>query len=149
MANIKVETQFGELSIDPAQIITFPRGVPGFEKCTKWTLFHEIDDQGNLANAIIVHLQSMDDGDVSLPLTDPVLFGFNFNLMLTDSETAELEIDDSGDVIVLVTLSVKSDAPLCKHKQVKENIYANISAPFLINTKSKIGIQKILADNGS
>ena len=45
MADIKVGTRFGELSIDPSQIITIPRGIPGFENSTRWTLFHELDEQ--------------------------------------------------------------------------------------------------------
>lgn len=148
MANIKIKTRFGELSIDPAQIITFPKGIPGFEKCTKWKLFHEIDEEGNLVNGMVVHLLSVDDGDVSLPLTDPTLSGFNYNLELTDSEIAELELDDPSDILVLTALSVKNDAPQNGQKKVKGNMYANISAPILINTKSRIGMQKILSGNG-
>ena len=147
MADIKVNTRFGELSVDPAQVITFPRGIPGFENCTRWKLFHEIDEQGNLVNGMVVHLQSIDDGDVSLPLTEPALFGFQYNVTLTDSEATELEIDDPGDILVLTALSVKSDAPQHGHSQIMGNTYANISAPILINTKQRIGIQKILADN--
>lgn len=147
MANIKVNTRFGELSIDPGQIITFPKGIPGFEKHTRWKLFHEVDDQGNLVNGMVVHLLSIDDGDVSLPLTDPALSGFNFNLALTDSEIAELELEDPNDVVVLTVLSVNSDVQQNVLKQVAGNIYTNISAPILINTKSRIGMQKLL--NGS
>ena len=149
MANIKVNTRFGELSVDPAQVITFPRGIPGFEKSTRWKLFHEIDEQGNLVNGMVVHLQSIDDGDVSLPLTDPALFGFNYNLTLTDSEVAELELEDPNDVMVLTALSVKSIAPQNGHSQVMGNTYANISAPILINTQSRIGMQKILSNSES
>lgn len=149
MANIKINTRFGELSIDPDQIITFPKGIPGFEKCTRWKLFHEIDDQGNLANGMVVHLLSIDDGDVSLPLTDPALSGFNYNMALTDSEVAEIELEDPSDIVVLTVLSAKSDAPGNELKKVMGNMYANISAPILINTKSRIGMQKILDNNKS
>lgn len=149
MANIKVNTRFGELSIDPDQIITFPKGIPGFENNTRWKLFHEIDDQGNLVGGMVVHLLSIDDGDVSLPLTDPALSGFNYSLELTDDEVAELELEDPSDIMVLTILSVKSDAQQNALKKVAGNIYTNISAPILINTKSRIGIQKILSGNES
>ena len=147
MTNIKVNTRFGELSVDPAQVNIFPKGIPGFEKNTRWKLFHEVDDQGNLANGMVVHLQSIDDGDVSLPLTDPALSGFSYNLTLTDSEIAELELEDPSDVVVLTVLSVKNDTPQNGYKKVTGNMYANISAPILINTKSRIGIQKILSNS--
>jgi flagellar assembly factor FliW len=149
MANICIKTRFGELSIDPAQIITFPKGIPGFENCTRWKLFHEIDDHGNLLNGKVVHLLSIDDGDVSLPLTDPNLSGFNYNLVLTDSEIAELELEDPSDILVLTVLSIKNDAPQNRLKKISGHMYANIAAPILINTKSRIGMQKILPINGS
>ncbi|MBI5437561.1 MAG: flagellar assembly protein FliW [Nitrosomonadales bacterium] len=149
MANIRIKTRFGELSIDPAQIITFPKGIPGFENCTRWKLFHEIDDHGNLLNGKVVYLLSMDDGDVSLPLTDPTLSGFNYNLTLTDEEVAEIKLDDPSDILVLTVLSVKNDTPQNELKRVAGNMYVNIAAPILINTKSRIGMQKILSGNGS
>lgn len=150
MANIKVDTRFGELSIDPSQVITFPRGIPGFEKSTMWKLFHEIDEAGNWVSGVVIHLQSIDDGDVSLSLTDPTLFGFNYDLVLTDSEVAELKLEDPEDVMVLTALSARNNVtPQDGRKMITANMYANISAPILINTKSRIGMQKILTGKES
>lgn len=144
MADIKVDTRFGELSIDPSQVLTFPRGIPGFENSTKWTLFHELDEQGGWASGVVVYLQSLDDGDIALPLTDPTLFGFNFDLVLSDSEIAELQLEDPNDVLVLTTLSLKDPAASKTQRPSMADMYANISAPILINTKSRIGMQKAL-----
>ena len=144
MASIKVDTRFGELEVDPSQVITFPRGIPGFEKSTKWKLLHEIDEQGNWASGVVVYLQSLDEGDVLLPLTDPTLFGFNYDLSLSDSEAAELKLEEPGDVMVLTTLSVKTPAASGDRPSIAD-MFVNISAPILINTKSRIGIQKILS----
>lgn len=144
MADIKVDTRFGELSIDPSRIITFPRGIPGFEDSTRWTLFHEIDAQGGWASGVVVYLQSLDEGDVALPLTDPTLFGFNFDLVLSDSELSELKIEDPSDVLVLTTLSLKDPAASKTQRPSMADMYANISAPILINTRSRIGMQKAL-----
>lgn len=148
MANIKVDTRFGELEVDSSQVITFPRGIPGFEKSTQWMLFHELDEQGNWKNGVVVYLQSIDEGDVALPLTDPALFGFNFELVLSDSEVAELKLEDPSDVMVLTTLSVKNKMVGGGHPSFAD-MYANISAPILINTKSRIGMQKMVAANES
>jgi len=145
MASIKVDTRFGELEVDSSQVITFPRGIPGFENSTKWKLFHEIDEQGNWVSGVVIYLQSIDDSEVLLPLTDPTLFGFNFDLVLSDSEVAELKLEDPSDVLVLTTLSVKNKAPGSGRPTSIVDTYANISAPILINTKSRIGMQKMLA----
>lgn len=149
MENIKLNTRFGELSIDSSKIITFPRGIPGFEDCTRWTLFHELDDQGEPVSGMVVHLQSLDDENVSLPLTEPNLFGFNYELVLTDSEVAELKLKDPADILVLTTLSVKNVASQGTDVTPAANMFANISAPILINTQSRIGMQKILVGRES
>lgn len=147
MANIRIDTRFGELDVDPSQLITFPRGIPGFEASTTWKLLHEIDEQGNWVSGVVMHLQSIADGQVSLPLTDPTLFGFNYNLVLTDNEVAELKLEDPNDVLVLMILYSKDNALQNEHKATPENVCANISAPILINTKSRIGMQKMLVGN--
>lgn len=147
MASITVATRFGELEVNPSQVITFPHGVPGFEKSTRWMLFHEIDEQGNWANGMVVYLQSIDDGDVALPLTDPSLFGFNYELALSDGEVAELEMEEPGDVMVLTTLSIKASAANSGSRPAISDMYVNIAAPILINSKSRIGMQKILGGN--
>lgn len=150
MASIKVDTRFGEVEVDPSQIITFPRGIPGFEQSTKWKLFHEVDEQGNWMSGVVIYLQSLDDGDVLLPLTDPTLFGFNYDLALSDSEAEELKLEEPGDVMVLTTLSVKNpDASGAGRRPSLTDMYANISAPILINIKSRIGMQKMLSGSES
>ncbi len=145
MTSIKVATRFGELEVNPSQMIVFPHGVPGFEQSTRWMLFHEIDEQGNWANGMVVYLQSLDDGDVALPLTDPTLFGFNYELSLSDDEVAELKLEEPGDVMVLTTLSVRASAENSGTRPGIADMYANIAAPILINAKSRIGLQKILS----
>ena len=143
MADMKLETRYGELSFDSSQIITFPQGIPGFEQNRKWKLFHEIDEKGHWRNGVVLYLQSLDDPAISLPLTDPVLFGFNFNLMLSDAEAAELQLDDPCDVLVLTTLSLGHPEAVNSYPLPVSAMYANISAPILINTKACIGMQKI------
>ena len=149
MANIKVNTRYGELTVDPAQVITFPRGVPGFEQNTKWNLFHEVDEKGNWASSVVVYLQSVDDGSVSMPLTDPALFGFDYDLVLSDSEIAELKVEDPRDVLVLTTLALKNNVVPDAPRATIANMYTNISAPILINTKTRLGMQKILSGRES
>lgn len=143
MTSIKLNTRFGELDIDSSQVITFPNGLPGFEACKSWAFFHELNDKGEPVNGVVIHLQSVDDATVSLPLTEPNLFGFNYQLVLSDSEVEALKLEDPSDVLVLTTLSAKNDAGA--DASLTANMYANISAPILINIKTRIGMQKILS----
>jgi flagellar assembly factor FliW len=98
---------------------------------------------------VVVHLQSVEDPKVSLSLTDPGLFGFNYELVLSDSEVAELKLEDPSDAVVLATLSNKDVAQPNAKTQSGADVFVNISAPILINSKSRIGIQKVLDLNAA
>ncbi len=60
---------------------------------------------------------------------------------------AELKVKDVGDLLVLMTLY--KGEPQNPAALPALNIYANLSAPILINTRSRIGLQKILVGNES
>jgi flagellar assembly factor FliW len=136
-------TRFGQLEVDPSTVLNFPRGIPGFETSTQWKLLYEEDETGRPTAGVVFYMQSLTDPDVTLPVADPAVFGFNYEFVLTDSEIAELKLENSADLVVLVVLSSKNVLP--KHPVAMQDIYANISAPILINTQSRIGMQKVFA----
>jgi flagellar assembly factor FliW len=137
-------TRFGQLEVDPATVLKFPRGIPGFENSTEWKMLYEEGDSGKPTAGIVFHLQSLSDPDVTLPLADPAVFGFHYEFVLSDSETAELKLEDPSDLAVLVVLSSKSVLPPDRPLSLQD-VYANIAAPILINVQSHIGMQKVFA----
>lgn len=56
-----------QVEIEPESIITFPAGLPGFEGCIRFKMFHEV---GKLT---VLWLQSLDDPAVAFSLGDPAL----------------------------------------------------------------------------
>lgn len=135
-------TKFGQFEVDPATVLKFPRGIPGFETDTDWKLLYEENEDGNPSSGIVFHLQSLATPDIILSLADPADFGFNFEFVLTDSETAELKLDDPSDLAVLVVLSNKNPSAQGRLTSLQD-VFANIAAPILINAKSRIGMQKV------
>lgn len=135
-------TRLGQLDVDEGTTVTFPRGLPGFENSVKWKLFYEEDDSGNPRAGVVYLMQSLNDPDVTLPVTNPSLFGINYEFILSDSEIAELKLDDPNDLAVLVVMSQKAKIPQSTMAVPVENLGANFTAPLLINPKSRIGIQK-------
>jgi flagellar assembly factor FliW len=137
-------TRFGQLEVDPATVLKFPRGIPGFETSTDWKLLYEQDESGKPKAGIVFHMQSLNDPDATLPVADPLVFGFNYEFILSDSELAELKLEDPADLAVLVVLSSKN--PLPQNQPISlQHMYANIAAPILVNIKSRLGMQKIFA----
>lgn len=136
-------TRLGQMEVDEGTAITFPRGVPGFEDSTRWKLFHEEDDSGKAKAGVVFLMQSLTDPDVTLPIADPSLFGINYEFVLSDSEIAELKLDDPDDLAVLVVLNQKAKVPQATTAVAMDNLGANLSAPLLINPKSRMGMQKV------
>lgn len=140
-------TRFGDITINPDTVITFPRGIPGFENCVRWTLLRELADEGQNPAGVVYLLQSLDDPDVTLPVADPTLFGFNYEFVLADAETNELKLEDPSDLAVLVALSAKAKVPQADNRVPLSNWHANVAAPILLNIRSLVGAQKIMAGN--
>lgn len=127
---------FGHINVNPDTVLNFPRGLPGFEGHTRFALIHEDDGNGNTEAPTSYTLQSLDDPMVAFQIVDPAAFGFNYELEISDEETALLKVERSEDVVVMIALLRRDDAP--------NKIEANFRAPMIINTASRIGLQKVI-----
>jgi flagellar assembly factor FliW len=132
---MKVETYlFGGVEVDPAQIITFPGGLLGFESNQRFMLIHEADKGAPVSFT----LQSLDDTSVAFQIIDPAALGFAYELALTDAESAQLKSPQAEDIAVMQIL-YKRDG-----QGAEGGIGANFRAPLIINTKARVGIQKFI-----
>lgn len=129
---MKFETYlFGSVEIDPEKIITFPNGLVGFESCKRYTLVQEGEPGTSFT------LQSLDDPALAFQIVDPTTLGFNYELALTDAESALLQSPAADDVAVMQVLYKKEG-------EGKAAIAPNLRAPLLINLQAKVGLQKVM-----
>ncbi len=131
-------TSFGELEINPDTILTFPRGLPGFENCQRFSLLRE-DKEG----AVVLYLQSLDDAAVAFSIVEPAHFGINYELKLSDEDMALLQADDSKELAVVLMVYRPEDENSQK-AQAQGGIAANINGPLVLNLGKKLGLQKVL-----
>jgi len=124
--------RFGVLEVEESKVIEFPVGIAGFEDCRRFTLFHP---EGEKPKYFI--LQSLDDAELALYVTDPAPLGFNFELQLSEEEMQTLQISDPKDAVVLVILS---------KRQGEEGVQANLKAPLVINPQAQRGLQHIFTE---
>lgn len=130
--NIKSKL-LGTQHIDPETIITFPKGIPGFENQTRFKLFHQEN------NPIIYWLQSVDDEELTFSVASPALFNIDYSFLLTDEEQALLNLEDADDLIILILLHTDREG-----ETQKPTIKGSIKGPLLINGAAKTGMQKRL-----
>lgn len=112
-------------------IISFPKGLPGFEKLKKFILF-PVDE-----NDIFSILQSIDDPYVGLTVISPFLVNKEYEFEVSDDRMQELKLSSVEDLSILATVTLS---------QKKENITVNLKAPIIININEKIG-EQIILDN--
>ena len=125
-----------EVEVDPSTLIEFPVGLPGFESCKRFKLFHSGD------SPIIFWLQSIDDPGVVFSLADPDLLKVFYELTLTDDEINSLRVDEGDELHVAVILSQQAESNIT----AQSAILANFRSPIVINVTKRIALQKSLHD---
>ena len=123
--------RFGRLEVEPSRVIEFPAGLAGFEDCKRFTLFHPDEE-----NPRYFILQSLDDSAVAFHIADPSLFGFNYEIKLSDEEESLLQLTDPAHMAVVVILA-KGDGA--------EAVRANLNAPLVLNLESRRGLQHVFS----
>ncbi|MFZ2161839.1 MAG: flagellar assembly protein FliW [Sideroxyarcus sp.] len=118
---------------DEKSVITFPEGLPGFEKCKRFKLIHEVD------KPTFFFLQSLDDPAVLFSLGDPALLNISYEVTLSDAEQKLLD-SGPGDELALVVIVYTDE----KAKFKPAGIKANMFAPIVLNITKRRGLQKVL-----
>lgn len=118
------------IEVDPQSIITFPRGIPPFDDCQRYKLFHE---EGT---ASIFWLQSLDDADVLFSVTDPDLLKVSYEVSLSDEEQSLLQIGEGDELMLAVIVYKDSEEPL----------KINTRGPIILNLSKRLGLQKLLQE---
>ncbi|CAK0765097.1 flagellar assembly factor FliW [Gammaproteobacteria bacterium] len=138
---------FGTQEVDPQSILFFPEGLPGFESCHRFKLFHEDGE-----HAIIHYLQSLDNPEAVFSVVEPSWLGLDYELTLSPGESMVLKffstkkeetLKDSKDsmaiknpLLVLVML-----AGVQENGEDEPCIRPLTAQPLIINPSTRRGIQ--------
>ena len=90
----------GQVEVDENTIITFEAGLPAFETCTRFKLFHEADSD----SPSVFWMQSLDNPDVLFSVTDPQKLGIRYEIELSQDEVAALALSRQEDAAILLTI---------------------------------------------
>jgi flagellar assembly factor FliW len=119
----------GVIEYQEGDVITFPKGLPGFKDLKKYILFPMEE------NKVFNMLHSVDNLEIGLLVVSPFLVVKNYEFDIEDTLSRELKIENQADVIVLNTVCMNNDM---------KKATVNLKAPIVINNKEKIGEQLIL-----
>jgi flagellar assembly factor FliW len=127
MSRILETSRFGELQIETEAVISFPKGIPGFETYKEWVIAG--DDENP-----IKWLQSVTDVDTALPVISPQLVVQNYNPQLAPEDLTDIE-GDFSKITVMVIVTIPPSAPW--------EMTANLRAPVVVNHEKRLAKQII------
>lgn len=121
----------GEIEYEEKNVITFNKGIPGFNELKKFIL---LDLQEYEPFKL---LQSLENDEIALIVTSPYEFFKDYEIKLNDETISNLKIDSPEQVMILTTVTLNSDV---------KKITTNLQGPIIINTSNNIG-EQIILDN--
>lgn len=121
----------GIVNVDEKQIVTFPEGLLGFEKYTKFAL---IDSEYEP----FIWLQSTEESNLAFLMIDPFLICSDYEADIDDSALRNIGVDSAEDIIIMTLVTIPKDGSA---------ITANFLGPVVINKKNRKCLQVILNDS--
>lgn len=116
-------------------VITFPKGIPGFEEYMSFQL--------DLAeDSFLAQLHSVEPREIRFFLVRPQVFFPDYlpQFNLEDEDAADLEVEQGEDIDVWAIITVVGG-------DITQST-VNLRAPLLINARTGKGIQQILTEEG-
>ncbi len=127
----KINTRFGEIEYDPAQVLRFPEGLIGFENLRDFVVMP------NEKEGPLFWIQSVEDPQVALVLTDPTNFFPTYGVLAEENERKVLGITEQDECYAMVVVTVHPD----------RRITLNLMAPILFAPATNTAMQIILENS--
>ena len=119
---MKINTiRFGEIEIAEGKILTFDKGLPGFDGCFRFTIISSEETDPFL------WLQSLDEPDVALAVINPFRLFPDYTPVVNETDLASLGNPSDEDVLALTVAVIPVKYEL---------MTSNLAAPILINLKA-------------
>lgn len=131
---MKISTsKFGEIEIDENLIFDFVEPVIGFNDLKKYALVEHNN------NELFRWLLSVENGEVTLPVTTVSSFGINYSFEIDDATAQKIDLTDIENLLVLNIANIPNQDP--------RNTTVNLLGPILINLTNKKALQLILQND--
>ncbi len=127
---------FGEIDLGEDKILTFERGLIGFENCRQFTILYDNEDENEAENpGRISWLQSIEEPGLALPIINPLFVKPDYNPIVEDELLRHIGELTETNVALFLTLNVPEDL---------EKMTVNLMAPLIINADTRCGAQIIV-----
>lgn len=119
----------GKFIYEENEIITFEKGIPGFEEFKKYII------KDFLEESPFKLLQSIQDSELGFVIISPFEILNDYEVKISEEVMKNLTIDKEEEVLLYSIVSLNSDM---------EKITTNLKGPLVININKRLGEQYIL-----
>jgi flagellar assembly factor FliW len=114
---------------DDGILLTFPKGLLGFQKLTSFRLLEPQDGYP------LKFLQSVESEDVSFICIDPASIKQDYEVPLGEEEAESLHLESPEEAMVLTLVVIPENA---------QHMTTNLAGPLVINVRTRTGFQIVL-----
>lgn len=122
-------TRFGQVEVEEARIIRFPKGLLGFPRFKQYVLIESGKD------STFWWLQSIDLPELAFVVTDPSLFVPTYQVPIKPEQLSELGISSIEEAQVFVIVNKR-----------EHTLTGNLQGPLVVSVQQRIGEQLVLSD---
>lgn len=122
-------SRFGMVDIAEERVITFPKGLLGFQQYQRYCLLQPNDD------ACFLWLQCLDEPTLAFVVTEPTQFFPDYAVPVRPEQMDELKLSHVEESQVLVIVN-----------KVGQSLTGNLQGPLVVNTAQRIGEQFVLSE---
>ena len=119
----------GEIEYNKEDIITFEKGISGFDNLKEYIIL-DLEDGFKV-------LHSVDNSDVGFVIVNPFDIVPQYEFELMESKKRALNIKDQSDIILYNIITL--------HSNIEESTI-NLRSPIVINQRAKLAEQIVLGD---
>jgi flagellar assembly factor FliW len=127
----RVATRFGEFDADPADVLSFPQGLPGFEQCRQFILLSAEDLHP------LQCLHAVSGPSASFLAIDPRMVLPRYRCVLRDADRARLGASADTPLVWLGLVAIDENGAAS----------VNLRAPVVINPQRMLGFQFVPDDS--
>lgn len=137
---MKIESPvLGTVEVAEDKLIEFPAGLSGFEHLRRFALLH--DEESNAQG--LYYLLPVEAPELLFSVTDPANIAVNYEIRLSDEESASIGLADPAKTATLVILRRREEGEEAEPESA--GLLANIMAPLVVDLEARKGLQKVLS----
>ena len=136
---------FGTVEIDDAKVITFEKGLIGFEDCSRFAIVYETEDKKEKP---IMWLQSLDEQALALPIIKPEYIVDEYAPDVEDELVYKLGENVRRNILKRMkkTILLPNHVSLMTVPSDLTKMTCNLKAPIIINTATMKAVQAVAAN---